>query len=118
MNIQKIIISTTFTVLYYFGIILLSIIPVLVVINLEYESQRHIFEDILGGDAGIGGYGVLYLFYLTFIFAFFIFSIIAFIIINKIMKKYSYKKMIIITGLFVVTSFLLIVLYNFSYFQR
>jgi hypothetical protein len=113
MNAKKILINITFMVLYYFGILLLSIIVFLLIIKLlDYESQRYIFEEILGGDVGIeGGYGIFFLWHLIFILAFIIFSILAFIILNIITKKYSYFKMIIITIVYCIICILLLFIF-------
>jgi hypothetical protein len=73
--------------------------------DLEYETQRYFLENVLGGYAGQGGYGVFFLYFLTFIISFIIFSIIVFLILNKIIKRYSNKKMLLITIVFLILYF-------------
>jgi len=104
MKLNHRIIKIVFFVLYYIGIISLSIIPVLLIINLNFETQRYILEDIFGGDVGIGGYGVFFLYYLIYIISVIILSIISFLILNKLTKKYSNKIMLIIASIFIIST--------------
>ena len=104
-------IKAAFFVFYYIGIILLSIIPVLLIINLDYETQRYILEDILGGDAGIGGYGVFFLYYLLYIISVIILSIVSLLIFNKLTKKYSIKLIVIISSVFFIS---IIIIYGIN----
>ena len=103
MVINNRIIKIAFFVLYYIGIISLSIVPVLLIINLDYETQKYILEDVFEGDVGIGGYGVFFLYDLIYIISVIILSIISFLILNKLTKKYSNKIMLIIASVFIIS---------------
>jgi hypothetical protein len=107
MAINNKLIKVTFFVFYYIGIISLSIIPVLIIINLDYETQKNIFENIFGGDAGIGGYGLFFLYDLIFIISVIVLSIISFLILNKLTKKYSNKIMVIIASVFIISTIII-----------
>ena len=102
---------------YYIVIILLSFIPVVILINIEFENQVYILENILKMEIGAGGYGVFYLFYFTYSISFIVNSIIIFIIYNKLTKYRSNIKMLLITLIYIIIHILLTYILKYLLFS-
>ena len=86
--------------LYYFGIIMFSYISLFLIVNfLDAKTLRQI-SVFFGGPTG----RFFYIFALTYLFIglYILFSIVAFLILNKFTKRYSYKWMLIISIIYII----------------